>query len=239
MTAGLRPLLDKPVEIVLPTHGEPDRPRGSRKRPRPSSVNRNAPEAVAGVKRAAERASGSRVGGANTPSSSLYDEPILLKSQCGRPVPLGRTGARPPKLRPPKLGVERTARRRLQRHRADGDLRVDATPARSASCRRRRTCCCCRRGVSCHRPRSPATAAPGDKQSLRHTPPAQQPSPTTRHAASPPVQPYARPPTNDQPRTKDARLARPRRIAPAPRGIWETAGLDSRLAQGRSTCTQS
>jgi hypothetical protein len=42
-------------------------------------------------------------GDANTPSSILYDDPILLKSQCGRPVPAGRLGALPPKLRPRKL----------------------------------------------------------------------------------------------------------------------------------------
>jgi hypothetical protein len=44
-------------------------------------------------------------GEANTPSSILYDDPILLKSQCGRPVPAGKIGAPPPKLRPPKLAL--------------------------------------------------------------------------------------------------------------------------------------
>ena len=34
VATGLRPLLDKPVEFVLPTHGEPADARGSRTRPR-------------------------------------------------------------------------------------------------------------------------------------------------------------------------------------------------------------
>jgi hypothetical protein len=44
-------------------------------------------------------------GDANTPSSILYDDRILLKSQCGGPVPAGKTGPRPPSLRPPKLAL--------------------------------------------------------------------------------------------------------------------------------------
>jgi hypothetical protein len=44
-------------------------------------------------------------GDANTPSSILYDDPILLKSQCGRPVPAGKSVERPPKLRPPNLAL--------------------------------------------------------------------------------------------------------------------------------------
>ena len=38
-------------------------------------------------------------GDANTPISILYDDPILLKSQWGRPVPAGRLGALPPKCK--------------------------------------------------------------------------------------------------------------------------------------------